>query len=89
MAANSQMRFIIQCGMPSAKKGNNVPCLCQSLIALSVKNYLNSTFFLNFLFAVLGMKPCFGCMLCCTLNPENIEINSAIIFIYMFTYMSV
>lgn len=90
MTANSQMHFIIQCDMPFAKERNGAPCLCQSLIALSVKNYLNSTFFFKkkFLFAVLGMKPWFGCMLCCTLNPEKIEINSAIIFIYMFTYMS-
>lgn len=41
-------------------------------------------FFLNFLFTVLGIKPWSGCMLCCALNPEKIEINSAIIFIYMF-----
>lgn len=45
MTANSQMHFIIQCDMPFAKERNGVPRLGQSLIALSVKNYLNSTFF--------------------------------------------
>lgn len=56
----------------------------------TIENYLNSLLFSNFPFAVLGMKPWFGCMLHCTPNPEkNLKINSAIMFIFMFTYMCV